>query len=203
MSTTFKFPHSSIGTVSQNGTDMAERHTGLEVTIHFGRRDAMATCAEVYGGDHHAEIGLEWDGETLTGYDGAFDIPIEAVACLERLGYQVSPDVCDPEFPRPLSVPVPILAVYQCFESLGDPGRETAVSLAQAERIRAEAEEQLAYIVASLPTSEEESGVGGIIEEIQVWRRAAEIAGDRKLYGIEAGRYVASKAMRVEPVFSV
>lgn len=97
---TFRFPGSTIGTVCQTGTQLGDRHAGVTVELHFrDKHDNRPQCAEVYGGEHYAEIGLEWDEDALTGCDGVFELPMEVVACLECLGFTV--EECEPDAPRP------------------------------------------------------------------------------------------------------
>ena len=84
------FPKSTIGTVSQNGVDQSARHTGVTVELHWREEETVPCSAEVHGGGHYADIGLEWDGNTLTGYDGVFELPAEVKSLLLELGFTTS-----------------------------------------------------------------------------------------------------------------
>ena len=100
-----KFPHSVIRVVHQTGTALTKKERGVTVEIHH--IDNWPPVLAIVRGelvDHYAEIGLEWDGETLAGYDGVFELPREVLAVLDEMGYNVSRildcDLCSgPVFP--------------------------------------------------------------------------------------------------------
>ena len=97
-----EFPASTIGYVTQGGTNLVPRQQGVKVTLKFANRLNDGTwiphCAEVESlnpapeGEEelYAEMGLEWLGKTLTGYDGVMDCPSEVLTMLKELGYDVS-----------------------------------------------------------------------------------------------------------------
>lgn len=62
------------------------------VTIHLHTRDGETTpcCAELEAGELYAEIGLEFEGNTLTGYDGVFDCPEEVLSMIRELGFTIN-----------------------------------------------------------------------------------------------------------------
>ena len=89
MITRKKFPKGQINIVNQNGTDLTEAETGLEVNIHW--KDGVPRCAEIFGEqeEHYAEIGLEFDGKDLIDYDGVFELPSEVAEMLKEAGYRI------------------------------------------------------------------------------------------------------------------
>lgn len=87
MRTTAKyFSNSTIGMVHQTGQELVDRVKGVTVTLSFLDGHKLPHCAEISGGDLYAEIGLEWDGDKLTGYDGVFELPGEIKSMLAELG---------------------------------------------------------------------------------------------------------------------
>lgn len=92
MITNKKFPKGQINIVHQNGSDLTESETGLEVNLHW--RDGKPVCAEIFGEreEHYAEIGLEFDGKDLVDYDGVFELPDEVAETLKEAGYKVLED---------------------------------------------------------------------------------------------------------------
>jgi|TARA_R110000851_G_scaffold315600_1_gene478228 hypothetical protein len=53
--------------------------TGIEWCVHDIEGDLV----------EHADIGLEFDGKSLEGYDGVFELPIEAIKLIRKSGYSV------------------------------------------------------------------------------------------------------------------
>jgi hypothetical protein len=92
----FRFPASLINTVHQSGLNLTPSKRGVNVAIHAKPNEAPHS-AEVYSDDceEYADLGLEFEGETLTGYDGAFDIPSEVLSALRMMGYEISEDLLD------------------------------------------------------------------------------------------------------------
>lgn len=89
-SLTRSFPNSTARMVSQTGAVLAEDPKGLDIILHFAAGAVTPHCAELVGAaDLYAEIGLEWSGRTLTGYDGCFDIPQEIETFLKDLGFAI------------------------------------------------------------------------------------------------------------------
>lgn len=91
----FRFPGVTF-TQNQAGHVMHSAD-GCNVVLHWQEGATMPHCAELFSDDEseYADIGLEWEGETLSGYDGAFNLPAPIVAALMFEGFAVSPDVCD------------------------------------------------------------------------------------------------------------
>lgn len=86
-----EFPNSTIGMVHQTGQSLGERHQGLTVSLQPPEDASHANgCAEVYGGDYYAEIGLTFEGNKLVDYDGVFELPSEVVTMLKELHFDVS-----------------------------------------------------------------------------------------------------------------
>lgn len=85
------FPASTIGTVDQNGIDLTNRSYGVHVDLH-SHAGCPPHSAEVYNDDCslYADIGLEFDGNSLVGYDGCFDIPAEVLTMLNDMGFNTS-----------------------------------------------------------------------------------------------------------------
>lgn len=85
------FPDSAVSMVHQNG-DETPANSGLEVVL-FTRENECDPCfAELASEDYDAEIGLSFEGRTLTDFDGAFCLPKEVARLLRELGYVVPED---------------------------------------------------------------------------------------------------------------
>lgn len=81
------FPDTLINTVNGWGTNLTKPKEGAWVIIH--KNDAgKICCAEVYSEDEseYAEIGLWFDGNNLSDYDGVFNLPMEVIECLREMG---------------------------------------------------------------------------------------------------------------------
>lgn len=93
---TFRFP-GAVNTVHQTGQAVTDPRDGVNVKLHTAEGAETPHSAEVYSDDakEYADMGLEWEGRTLTGYDGAFDIPREIITALEFLGFKISDDLRD------------------------------------------------------------------------------------------------------------
>lgn len=83
------FPKSTISTVHQSGQVLTEPHQGVTVEIHWRDGEETPCSAEVSGGDEYAECGLEFNGKTLVGYDGVFDLPQEVIETLKDQGFSI------------------------------------------------------------------------------------------------------------------
>lgn len=84
------FPNSEISTVLQNGRIITEPHKGVNVQLHYRDGETTPCSAEIYGGNEYAEIGLEFEGKTLVGYDGCFELPKEIETMVRAEGFEVS-----------------------------------------------------------------------------------------------------------------
>ena len=84
------FPGSTIGLIHQSGDEIGARERGVTVLVHL--RNGVPTCAEVFGEEHHAEIGLWWEGKTLVDYDGVFEMPRELAEVLTEHGFTLPQD---------------------------------------------------------------------------------------------------------------
>ena len=74
--------------VHQNGAQ-TPADNGLEVVL-FTRENECDPCfAELASEEYGAEIGLSFEGRTLTDFDGAFCLPNEVARLLRELGYIV------------------------------------------------------------------------------------------------------------------
>lgn len=90
----FRFPGETI-TQHQTGQTLSNAE-GCNVVLHWQAGAITPHSAELFSDDEseYADLGLEWDGKTLSGYDGAFDLPPPIVAALHFEGFQVGPDLC-------------------------------------------------------------------------------------------------------------
>lgn len=94
MNITRKFPRSRIGIVHQNRSELTTPERGVTVVLHLKEGSSVPHCAEVFGVEmeHHAELGLWFDGKALADFDGAFALPREVGLMLTELGFTVSED---------------------------------------------------------------------------------------------------------------
>lgn len=67
-------------------------NSGLEVVLLTRENECDPCFAELASKDYGAEIGLSFEGRTLTDFDGAFCLPNEVARLLKELGYIVSDD---------------------------------------------------------------------------------------------------------------
>lgn len=86
------FPQSQAALVHQNGAQISEATVGVEIIIHTRENETEPCCAEVISGEHHAEIGLTFEGKELTDYDGVFHLPRKVGEMLKDAGYLVPED---------------------------------------------------------------------------------------------------------------
>lgn len=86
------FPDSTAFVQHQSGSILSNPTKGVEITLHFREDSGLPHCAELSSGDHYAEIGLWFEGQTLTDYDGVFELPGEVIEMLEERGLTVDPD---------------------------------------------------------------------------------------------------------------
>lgn len=84
------FPKSRVVLIHQNGSELTEPTIGVEIILHTREDEHDPCCAELISGDHHAEIGLSFEGKELVDYDGVFSLPIEVGEMLTETGYVVS-----------------------------------------------------------------------------------------------------------------
>jgi len=84
-----QFPDATIGIVGQDGIDQTPRHKGVTVTLHYLPGEDAPACAEVFGGDHYADVGLWWRDRTLVDYDGVFDLPDVVATALRDEGFNI------------------------------------------------------------------------------------------------------------------
>lgn len=92
------FPESSIGMVCvSTGGEVSDRKIGVSVTL-WGFEGKPPHAAEIWDtetqgdeeeGGFYAEIGLGFDGNMLTDYDGVADLPREIVELVKELGYEI------------------------------------------------------------------------------------------------------------------
>jgi hypothetical protein len=89
--------------------------------------------------------------------------------------------------------------VYQCFETLGDPGRVVYGSREAAEDAARELVSELTgYVAAQELPEESDAPAVGLANEVQAWARARELSEDNAgTYGRTAGRHIARKAVRM------
>jgi len=94
-----KFPNSQINMVNcSTGFPVTDYTNGLEVILYIKDNARTPHCAEVIGDDafdHYAEIGLEFEGMELTGYDGVYALPSEVISMLRENGFIVGKDFED------------------------------------------------------------------------------------------------------------
>ena len=83
------FPHSEATIVLQTGAQLGTPTTGVQIIFHIRENEKDPCCAEVISGEHHAEIGLWFEGNELGGFDGAFFLPREIGTLLIEAGYVV------------------------------------------------------------------------------------------------------------------
>ena len=84
------FPESRAAVVHQTGRQLTAATRGVGVVLHTREGESAPCCAEVISGQHHAEIGLWFDGTRLVDYDGAFFLPREVGRLLTEAGYIVA-----------------------------------------------------------------------------------------------------------------
>lgn len=92
-----KFPNSKVNLVNcSTGCAVTDYTDGLEVILYIKQNARTPHCAEVIGDgdneDHYAEIGLEFEGMELTGYDGVYALPSEVISMLRENGFIVGKD---------------------------------------------------------------------------------------------------------------
>jgi len=79
--------------IDQAGKSLSASAEGVTLCLYWHDGAENPTCAEIISGEHHAEIGLWFDGRGLCDFDGAFFLPREIARVLAELGYTV-PDGC-------------------------------------------------------------------------------------------------------------
>ena len=88
------FPKSEARLIYQSGAQLSEPTKGVHVLLHTRENEIDPCCAELISGEHHAEIGLSFNGKELADYDGVFSLPREVVEMLKDVGYIVPEDCC-------------------------------------------------------------------------------------------------------------
>ena len=83
------FSDSEASIVHQNGAQLTAPSKGIETILHTRENEHDPCCAELLSGDHHTEIGLWFDGNVLSDYDGVFSLPREIGEMLKEDGYVV------------------------------------------------------------------------------------------------------------------
>lgn len=87
------FPDNETSIVHQNGMQLTAPSKGVEIILHTRENEQDPCCAELISGEHHAEIGLLFEGKELSDYDGVFSLPLELGEMLRNAGYVV-PEEC-------------------------------------------------------------------------------------------------------------
>lgn len=134
----FRLP-GSVNTVHQSGAPLTPDSAGINLQFHFRDGARVPACVEVFSDDEseHAEIGLEFEGTELTGYDGAFDLPPAVLVAVKWLGFTVSPDLTE-DAPRTVSREVlrAVVAAVDsgCLVMTGGDWNRTAVAAIDAAR---------------------------------------------------------------------
>lgn len=83
------FPDSQVTLVHQNGTQLTSPSKGVEIILHTRENERDPCCAELISGDHYAEVGLWFEGNELSDYDGVYSLPREVGQMLTNGGYIV------------------------------------------------------------------------------------------------------------------
>jgi hypothetical protein len=86
------FPKSEVSLLHQSGAQLSEPTKGVHVLLHTRKNETDPCCAELISGEHHAEIGLSFNGKELADYDGVFSLPREVGEMLKDAGYIVPED---------------------------------------------------------------------------------------------------------------
>lgn len=88
------FPDSQVTTISQSGKVLVDHGKGLTVDL-WAQACEKPHLAELghSDGDDCDHVGLEFDGDTLVGYDGCFELPKEVIITVKAAGYKVSEDL--------------------------------------------------------------------------------------------------------------
>jgi len=86
------FPDSEAIVVHQNGSRLSDVTKGAEVILRTRPGETAPCSAEIISGDHHAEIGLWFEGLELCDYDGVFFLPREVGEMLRDAGFTVTED---------------------------------------------------------------------------------------------------------------
>lgn len=93
-------PNCIVGTVHQTGAQLSQAPAGATLTLHFRDAAEVPHAAEICSddGEEGAEIGLEWEGTLLVGYDGVFSLPVELCDELLKRGFKLDQYI-DPRTP--------------------------------------------------------------------------------------------------------
>ncbi len=89
------YPQDVINVIDAEGHALTNAERGIEVVLHWKEDEAAPRSAEVFGSvredeDHHAEVGLWFEGIALVDYDGVFEMPHVLTDLLKRNGLDVS-----------------------------------------------------------------------------------------------------------------
>lgn len=85
----YYFPFTEVTSVHQDGSE-ASVNRGLEVELYTRDNESAPCVAGLASEDYDAEIGFTFEGKTLIGFDGAFELPRELALLLRRLGYVIA-----------------------------------------------------------------------------------------------------------------
>ena len=86
------FPESEVSLIHQTGAVLSDPTISVEVILHTREDERDPCCAEIVSGDHYADIGLWFEGNELSDYDGVFCLPREVGEMLKEAGYVVPED---------------------------------------------------------------------------------------------------------------
>lgn len=86
------FPQSEAMLIHQTGERLTDPSLGVQIVLHTRENEIQPCCAEVISGGHYAEIGLWFEGNELSDYDGVFCLPREVGEMLKDAGYVVPED---------------------------------------------------------------------------------------------------------------
>lgn len=92
------FPKSRAILIHQDGSELTEPTSGVEIILHKRENEYEPCCAELISGEHYADIGLSFEGKDLVDFDGVFSLPREVGEMLTEAGYIV-PEECFKGFP--------------------------------------------------------------------------------------------------------
>lgn len=74
-----------------------EFHAGVNVVLHMLEGETFPRCAEVFSDDQeeYADIGLWFENNELSDYDGCFALPNEVIVLLRASGFTVDKEFQD------------------------------------------------------------------------------------------------------------
>jgi hypothetical protein len=84
------YTYSWVGPVRHEKSWGYTKATTEECRLTLRLTDGVVPSSmELEAGEEYVDIGLEFDGDMVDGYDGVMSFPPQAVAMLEALGYTV------------------------------------------------------------------------------------------------------------------